>query len=86
MRNLVPKGISYDSDDDDYKIAIHNKEVLKIYGEMTVNELMTKKIGTEVAVNQKLIVNQGDTKAVIKEDALKLEAHSEEDDPFHIHS
>lgn len=48
--------------------------------------MMGKKIGTEAAVNQNLIANQGDTKAVIKEDALKLEAHSEEDDPCHIHS
>jgi hypothetical protein len=43
---------------------------LEIYGEMNVNELMAKKIGTETAVDQNLMANEGDTEAVVKEDAL----------------
>jgi hypothetical protein len=79
---LDPKGISYDSDDDDCKSVIHDKEVLEIYNAMTVDGDLDK-VGTEAAVNQSFVPNEGDTEAVIKEDALQLAAHPDENDPFH---
>lgn len=83
FRTQDPKGISYDSDDDDCKSVIHDKEVLEIYNEMTVDADLDKRVGAEAAVNQGLVTNEGDTEAVVKEDALQLEAHPDENDPFH---
>ncbi|OOQ84212.1 hypothetical protein PEBR_33676 [Penicillium brasilianum] len=77
---LDPKGISYDSDDDDCKSVIHDKEVLEIYNEMTVDADLNKRFGAEAAVNQGLVINEGDTEAVICSTTRRSDDLEEDED------
>jgi hypothetical protein len=67
--DLDPRTLSYDSEDDDCESIIYDKEVMEALNDMTTSE---------EAVEEKLV-----DETVIAEHVVHIEAHPEENDPFH---
>jgi hypothetical protein len=69
-----PRTLSYDSEDDDCKNVIYNREVMEVVNKMAIND---------ETINEKVVSETMISETVVDEHVVHIEAHPEEADPFH---